>query len=206
MWWAYTRAMALDEAGTLSQLQALLRDVIAAAISESMMVNRFREATMGAAIALREDYDAADLRRIAKGSKDAARIGATDLQVIRDWVLRFNAHGPSGLLDRKTPGHPPKLDTVQRQALAAIVESGPIPAIHGVVRWRLIDLRHWIWQAFAVSRDERSVGRILRAMNFVKMTARPRHHAQNQWALEDFKKTSPLGWRRSAKPCPPIRP
>ena len=63
---------------------------------------------MGAAIALREDYDAADLRRIAKGSKDAARIGATDLQVIRDWVLRFNALGPSGLLDRKAPGtiHP----------------------------------------------------------------------------------------------------
>ena len=93
------------------------------------MVNRFREVTMGAAIALREDYDAADLRRIAKGSKDAAqsrrllslaeiyaggrrtdaaRIGATDLQVIRDWVLRFNALGPSGLLDRKAPGtiHP----------------------------------------------------------------------------------------------------
>jgi hypothetical protein len=40
--------------------------------------------------------------------------------------------------------------------------------------------------------DERSVGRILRAMNFVKMTARPRHHAQNQWALEDFKKGAVL--------------
>jgi transposase len=192
-----------------------------------MMVNRFREVTMGAAIALREDYDAADLRRIAKGSKDAAqsrrllslaeiyaggrrtdaaRIGATDLQVIRDWVLRFNALGPSGLLDRKAPGNPPKLDTAQRQALAAIVESGPIPALHGVVRWRLIDLRHWIWQEFAVSMDERSVGRILRAMNFVKMTARPRHRAQNEWALEDFKKTSPPVWQRSAKPWPPIQP
>jgi len=114
-----------------------------------MTVNRFREVTMGAAIALREDYDAADLRRIAKGSKDAAqsrrllslaeiyaggrrtdaaRIDATDLQVIRDWVLRFNALGPSGLLDRKAPGNPPKLDTAQRQALAVIVESGPIGA------------------------------------------------------------------------------
>ena len=161
---------------------------------------------MGAVIALREDYDAADLRRIAKGSKDAARIGATDLQVIRDWVLRFNALGPSGLLDRKAPGNPPKLDTAQRKALAAIVESGPIPALHGVVRWRLIDLRHWIWQEFAVSMDERSVGRILRAMNFVKMTARPRHRAQNEWALEDFKKTSPPVWQRSAKPWPPIQP
>ena len=182
---------------------------------------------MGAAIALREDYDAADLRRIAKGSKDAAqsrrllalaeiyaggrrtdaaRVGATDLQVIRDWVLRFNGSGPAGLIDRKAPGNPPKLNEAQCAALAAIVESGPIPAIHGVVRWRLADLRHWIWQEFAISMDERSVGRILRAMDFVKITARPRHHAQNEWALEDFKKTSPPMWRRSAKLCPPIPP
>ncbi len=179
---------------------------------------------MGAAIALREDFDAADLRRIAKDSKDAgqsrrllalasiydgvrrkdaARIGSTDLQVIRDWVLRFNANGPAGLIDRKAPGNSPKLNTAQRQALAAMVEAGPIPAIHGVVRWRLADLRHWIWQEFAISMDERSVGRILKAMNFVKITARPRHHAQNQWALEDFKKTSRPAWRRSAKPCRP---
>jgi transposase len=121
---------------------------------------------MGAAIALREDFDAADLRRIAKGSKDAAqsrrllalaeiyagrrrtdaaRVGATDLQVIRDWVLRFNADGPAGLIDRKAPGKPPALNNAQRQALAAIVESGPIPAIHGVVRWRLVDLRSRVW-------------------------------------------------------------
>ncbi len=182
---------------------------------------------MGAAIALREDYDAADLRRVAKGSQDAAqsrrllslaviydggrrgdaaRVGATQLQVIRDWVLRFNADGPAGLIDRTAPGNPPKLNTAQRQALAAIVESGPIPAIHDVVRWRLIDLRHWIWGEFAISMDERSVGRILRGMGFVKITARPRHQAQNEWALEDFKKTSPPRWRRSANPCPPIHP
>ncbi len=182
---------------------------------------------MGAAIALREEYDAADLRQLAKTSQDvsqsrrllalaeiyaggrrtdAARVGATDLQVIRDWVLRFNADGPAGLIDRKAPGKPPALNNAQRQALAAIVESGPIPAIHGVVRWRLVDLRHWIWQEFDVSMDERSVGRILRAMNFIKMTSRPQHHAQNEWALEDFKKTSPPVWRRSAKPWPPIRP
>jgi len=29
------------------------------------------------------------------------------------------------------------------QALVDVVESGPIPAIHGVVRWRLIDLAQW---------------------------------------------------------------
>ena len=174
---------------------------------------------MGAAIALREDYDAADLRRIAKGSKDAAqsrrllslaeiyaggrrtdaaRIGATDLQVIRDWVLRFNALGPSGLLDRKAPGNPPKLDTAQRQALAAIVESGPIPAIHGVVRWRLADLAHWIWEEFGISVSEATVGRALRALGYRKISARPRHHAQNELALDDFKKDFQPNWRISA--------
>ena len=148
-------------------------------------------------LALAEIYDGG--RRT-----DAARIGAVGLQVIRDWVLRFNADGPAGLIDRKAPGKPPKLNEAQRLALAAIVKSGPIPAIHGVVRWRLVDLRQWVWQEFAISMDERSVGRALKAMDFVKLSARPRHHAQNQWALEDFKKTSPPKWRRSAKPCPPI--
>ena len=48
------------------------------------------------------------------------------LQTIRDWVLRFNAHGPEGLADRQAPGNPGKLNTAQREALAAMVESGPI--------------------------------------------------------------------------------
>ena len=174
---------------------------------------------MCAAIALREDFEAADLRRLAKASKnavqsrrllslaviydgdrrtDAARIGGVGLQVIRDWVLRFNAEGPNGLIDRKAPGKPPKLKDGQRQALAAIVEQGPIPAIHGVVRWRLMDLAQWIWQEFRISLDETTVSRELKALGFVKLTARPRHHAQNEWVIEAFKKTSPPRWRKSA--------
>jgi transposase len=71
---------------------------------------------------------------------EVAKIGGVGLQIIRDWVLRFNAWGPEGLLDRNPPGQPSKLNDGQRQAIAQIVESGPIPAFHGVVRWRLIDL------------------------------------------------------------------
>src|SRR6266446_274665 len=69
---------------------------------------------------------------------EAAKIGGVGLQIVRDWVLRFNARGPDGLLDGKSPGHPPKLNAAQRQAIAGMIESGPIPAVHGVVRWRLI--------------------------------------------------------------------
>ncbi len=70
------------------------------------------------------------------------------LQVIRDWVVRFNADGPNGLIDRKASGPLPKLNNEQRRALARVVENGPIPAIHGVVRWRLKDLAQWIWEEF----------------------------------------------------------
>jgi putative transposase len=71
---------------------------------------------------------------------EAAALGGVGLQIIRDWVLRFNADGPEGLIDRKPPGASAKLNDAQRRALCEIVESGPIPAIHGVVRWRLKDL------------------------------------------------------------------
>ncbi|HIG41920.1 MAG TPA: IS630 family transposase, partial [Gammaproteobacteria bacterium] len=116
-----------------------------------------------------------------------------------------NGGGPAGLIDPKAPGPRPKLNDRQRQALAAIVEAGPIPAIHGVVRWRLADLRQWIWQEFAISLNESNVSRELKALDFVKISARPRHHAQNQFALDDFKKTSPPVWRKSginSRPTP----
>lgn len=67
---------------------------------------------------------------------DAARIASVTLQIVRDWVLRFNEHGPAGLINRKAPGSSSKLNEEQRRALARIVENGLIPAAHGVVRWR----------------------------------------------------------------------
>jgi hypothetical protein len=50
----------------------------------------------------------------------------------------LNERGPDGLLNGKSPGQPSKLNDVQRQAIVRIIESGPIPAVHGLVRWRLI--------------------------------------------------------------------
>jgi transposase len=175
---------------------------------------------MTAAVELRTDFDGEALRRLARRSKDggqvrrllamatiydgesrseAAQVGGVTLQSIRDWVLRFNAKGPDGLIDAKAPGAKTKLNDAQRLALKKIVEAGPIPAVHGVVRWRLIDLVQWLYEEFAVSLDETTVGRELKAMGFRKLSARPRHHAQNEFAVEAFKKTSPPSWRRSAR-------
>ena len=170
---------------------------------------------MGRTVSLREDFDGPGLRRLAKASKDAgqsrrllalaeiydggkrgdaARIGDVGLQVIRDWVLRFNARGPDGLIDGKATGRPSKLNDGQRQTLARLVEAGPIPAIHGVVRWRRADLSFWIYDEFGISLEESRVGRELRALGFAKISARPRHKGQNEFAVEDFKKTSRASW------------
>ena len=177
---------------------------------------------MGSAIGLRDDFDGPALRRLARASKcsnqarrllalagiydggsrsDAARIGGVGLQIVRDWVVRFNGRGPDGLVDGKAPGPRSKLDDAQRRALIEVVESGPIPAIHGVVRWRLVDLVQWLHYEFAVSLDETTVGRELKKLGYVKLTARPRHHAQNELALEAFKKGAlPPSWQWSKPP------
>jgi transposase len=127
----------------------------------------------------------------------AAELGGVSLQVVRDWALRFNTHGPEGLIDRKAPGQPPRLKDEHRAALAAMVENGPIPAVHGVVRWRIIDLCQWIWDEYEVSVSKQTLSRELRAMGYRKLSARPRHHAQAEGAIEDFKKNSQPYWRRS---------
>ena len=95
--------------------------------------------------------------------------------------------------------------TAQRQALGKIVESGPIPAVHGVVRWRRKDLVQWLFQEFRVSVDETTVGRELKTLGFAKLSARPRHYAQNELEGEVFKKTSPPRWQRSGRNARPTR-
>src|SRR3712207_2501702 len=179
---------------------------------------------MAVPIALHEDFDGPRLRKLARATKDAAqarrllalaeiydggsrsdaaRIGGVTLQIVRDWVLRFNKHGPEGLINGKAPGNRPKLNEEQRQALARMVESGPTPALHGVVRWRRKDLARWLFEVFRIEVDETTVGRGLRALGFAKLSARPRHYAQNEVEVEALKKTCPPYWRRSGPICRP---
>jgi transposase len=121
---------------------------------------------------------------------EAATIGGVTFQIIRDWVVKFNAHGPDGLIDRKAPGQPSKLNDAHRTALMDIIEEGPTPAIHGVVRWRLIDLAQWMFEEFRLSIAVQTLSRELRKMGYRKLSARPRHRAQAEGAIEDFKKSS----------------
>src|SRR6516164_3342846 len=126
---------------------------------------------MGAAVPLRTDFSAGELRQLAKRAedadqarrllslaavldgmnrKDAAEIGAMDRQTLRDWAHRFNEKGPAGLINGKAPGPVPKLSPEQKQELRRIVETGPDPTRDGVVRWRCVDLRRVIKERFDV--------------------------------------------------------
>ncbi len=167
---------------------------------------------MPAAVRMRSDFSAGELRRLAATTKnvnqsrrllslaavldgmsrtEAARIGGMDRQTLRDWVHRFNERGPDGLNDNWSKGHPPRLSAEQQAELARLVEIGPDRVVHGVVRWRRVDLQRLISERFGVAYHERTVGKILHHLGFSHISARPRHPAQDEQTMAAFKKTSP---------------
>ena len=172
---------------------------------------RGRIRAMPSAVRLREDYSAEELRGLARRSKDvnqsrrllslagvrdgmdrggAAKIGSMDRQTLRDWVHRFNASGPDGLLDNWTEGPKPRLSFEQMAEVARIVEAGPEREKDRVVRWRRVDLKRVIAERFGVDFHERYVGTLLKKLGFSHISARPRHPAQDERIVEAFKKTS----------------
>src|ERR687885_46564 len=185
------------------------------------------EIPMAAPVPPRSHLDAPQLRALAKRARDpdqtrrllalaaiydgasrseAARIGAVGLQSVRDWVLRFKAQGPQGLLTGRAPGAKPRLDDTQREALRRILDQGPIPAVHGVVRWRLVDLVQWVFDEFRISVSQQTMSREVRALGSRKLSARPRHHAKSEAAVAIFKKSSRPAWRRSRVMRPAASP
>ena len=117
---------------------------------------------MPSALSLRTDYSPAELRRLAKKTKDnnqsrrllslaavldvmnrtdAARIGGMDRQTLRDWVHRFNEQRPAGLCDVRAGGSELRLSVEKLAELAAIVEARSDRENDGVSRWRRVDLQ-----------------------------------------------------------------
>ena len=179
---------------------------------------------MGAAIGIRRrDLTALELRAASAREKDgsaarrmlaialvldgadrttAAETCGMDRQTLRDWVHRYNAEGLSGLHDLKPPGPKPKLTAEQTASLEALVEAGPDPVRHGVVRWRRVDLRDELERRFGVTLHERSVGKVLAKLGYRRLSVRPRHPETDEDAQATFKKTSPRAWRRGFPTMP----
>ena len=164
---------------------------------------------MGQPIAVRADFAAVEVRRLARRAKDsaqvrrllaiaavldgasraeAAKVGGMDRQTLRDWVIRFNEQGPDGLINVPAPGAPAKLNPEHRAFLARIVDEGPSPPIDGVVRWRACDLIMRLHEEFGISVSDDTVYRALKDLGFSHVSARPRAYKQDPEAIEAFKK------------------
>jgi transposase len=159
----------------------------------------------------RTDMSTADLRTAAKQAEDAkqasrilaiamvldgfsrgeaARLCGMDRQTLRDWVHRYNEGGLEELADRARSGRPASLSWVEQGKVASWVEEGADLARDGVVRFRRVDLRNRIATEFGVTLHERSVGKLLRRLDFRHLSVRPQHPRSDPVAQETFKKTS----------------
>src|SRR5262249_19440067 len=187
---------------------------------------KLRGFAMSQAIPVRTNYTAGEVRRFAQRAKEAAQarrllaiaavlvgdsreeaatIGGMDRQTLRDWVIRFNEQGPDGLINIPSPGVPPKLNSRHKAFLARIVDEGPIPAIHGVVRWRACDLIMRLYEEVGLSGSDDTVYRALKNLGFSHVSARPKAYKQNAEAMHVVKKTSPSVWRRASRHSPPAQ-
>ena len=135
---------------------------------------------MGQAVPVRTDYTAGEVRRLAKRAKNAAQ--ARRLLAI------------AAVLDGAS--------RTEAAFLARLVEDGPIPAVHGVVRWRACDLIMRMQEEFGLSVSDDTIYRALKDLGFSHVSARPKAYKQDPEAVEAFKKTLPPAWRKSARGSP----
>ena len=162
---------------------------------------------------VRDELDAADLRRAAARSRDAnaarrmlalalvlegasrataARSCGMDRQSLRDWVHRYNGEGLEGLSDRPRSGRPSLPAPTQMAELEQVIAAGPDPAVDGVVRWRCVDLQRVVDERFEVEIAERTMAKLVHKLGFSRLSPRPRHPKADVAAQEAYKKTSLL--------------
>ena len=166
---------------------------------------------MGAALPVRGDIPAAELRRLARLEGDgrvacrllalanaldgmsrerAAKQAGMDRQTLRDWVVRFNAEGVGGLRDRPRSGRPPFLREGQMAAFKALVLRGPNPERDGLSSWTAKDLCRLAEKRFGVTYSENGMLDLLHGLDLSWQKTRPVHPQANPKAQQAFKKTS----------------
>jgi transposase len=162
---------------------------------------------MPAAITVQTDLSAHELRRLAAATKNANQsrrllsiaavldgMNRTARPASAAWTGRPCATGCTASTSTvrtgsRTPGLKAIRPAAQQAELAQLVETGPDRAVHGVVRWRRVDLKGLIAERFGVDYHERTVGKILHQLGFAHISARPRHPAQDEQTVAEFKKT-----------------
>ena len=162
------------------------------------------------ALTIRRDRTPAALRKLAKtetdarvarrllaianalsgmSRKEAAEAAGMNRQTLRDWVIRYNAHGVDGLHDCWGEGRPPRLEPKEQAELIRIVLVGP-SAESGLSAFTREDLARVCEARFGTSFHPASLGRLLRRLGLSRQKARPSHPQKHPGQAEAFKKGS----------------
>lgn len=137
---------------------------------------------------------------------EAAELNGMDRQTLRDWVHRYNACGIRGLKSRRKPGRAPLLTPLQKAELLDVVLAGPDPELHGVVRWRCVDLQAEVERRFSVKVHANTIGVWLHDLGLTRLQPRPVHPKKDPEPEATFKKTSSAKSKpRSSGPRPSAR-
>lgn len=164
---------------------------------------------MDAALAIRTDLSATELRALARREKnpraasrmyalahaleglsrgEAARLSGMERQALHDAVVRYNAEGLAGLHDRPKGRRRRVLDETEGLALKQIVLAGPDLARHGRTEWTLPALAEEIAHLWGKRLHPASLSRVLRRLGLSKQKTRPRHPKADAEAQEAFKR------------------
>jgi transposase len=119
---------------------------------------------------------------------DAAAAAGMERQALRDAVVRYNAEGLAGLVDRPGPGRKPALTEGELALLAERIFKGPDPEAGGPSRWTLPDLAAFVAERFGKRVTPQSLSRILRREGFSYQKTRPVHPKASAKAREAFVK------------------
>jgi transposase len=165
---------------------------------------------MVTALSIRKDRTPAVLRKLAKAEtdrrvarrllgianalsgmsrKEAGEAAGMDRQTLRDWVIRYNAHGLDGLHDCGRDGRPPRLDPQEQAELIRIVLEGPDPEADGLSAYTREDLVRICETRFGKSFHPSSMGRLLKRLGLSRQKARPSHPKKDPAEAEAFKKS-----------------
>ena len=129
---------------------------------------------------------------------DAATSAGMDRQTLRDWVIRYNAHGVAGLCDRWEGGRPPLLDAEEQAELLAVVMAGADPEKDGFCAFTRDDLCAIAKKKFGKTMHPASMGRLLRRLDLSRQKARPSHPMKNPAEAAAFKKSPKNAGKNSA--------
>ncbi|MBO0763180.1 MAG: transposase [Hyphomicrobiaceae bacterium] len=156
---------------------------------------------------IRRDRSPAVLRKLAKAEPDAriarrllaianalggmsraeaAASAGMDRQTLRDWVIRYNAHGVAGLCDQWSGGRPPRLTAEEQEELLDVVLAGADPEKDGFSAYTRDDLVAVAKKRFGKVMHPTSMGRLLRRLGLSRQKARPSHPLKDPAAAAAF--------------------